>query len=133
MGDGVLLVEYHTKMNAMDPMNIEMLVNAVDIAESDGFKGIVIGNDASNCCAGASLGLALFAANLGAWKDLEDFITLGQETYQTLKYCEVPVVAASAGLCLGGGAEVLMHCDAVQAHAESVSYTHLTLPTNREV
>ena len=119
MGDEVLLVEYHTKMNAMDPMNIEMLVNAVDIAESDGFKGIVIGNDASNFCAGANLGLALFAANLGAWKDLEDFITLGQETYQTLKYCEVPVVAASAGLCLGGGAEVLMHCDAVQAHAES--------------
>ncbi|MBK11889.1 MAG: 3-hydroxyacyl-CoA dehydrogenase [Euryarchaeota archaeon] len=119
MGDEVLLVEYHTKMNAMDPMNIEMLVNAVDIAESDGFKGIVIGNDASNFCAGANLGLALFAANLGAWKDLEDFITLGQETYQTLKYCDVPVVAASAGLCLGGGAEVLMHCDAVQAHAES--------------
>ena len=100
MGDEVLLVEYHTKMNAMDPMNIEMLVNAVDIAESEGFKGIVIGNDASNFCAGANLGLALFAANLGAWKDLEDFITLGQETYQTLKYCDVPVVAASAGLCL---------------------------------
>ena len=119
MGDDVLLVEYHTKMNAMDPMNIEMLVNAVDIAESDGFKGIVIGNDASNFCAGANLGLALFAANLGAWKDLEDFITLGQDTYQTLKYCDVPVVAASAGLSLGGGAEVLMHCDAVQAHAES--------------
>ncbi|MFL2980026.1 MAG: 3-hydroxyacyl-CoA dehydrogenase/enoyl-CoA hydratase family protein [Candidatus Thalassarchaeaceae archaeon] len=119
MGDEVLLVEYHTKMNAMDPMNIEMLVNAVDIAESDGFKGIVIGNDASNFCAGANLGLALFAANLGAWKDLEDFITLGQDTYQTLKYCDVPVVAASAGLSLGGGAEVLMHCDAVQAHAES--------------
>ena len=119
MGDKVLLVEYHTKMNAMDPMNIEMLVNAVDIAESDGFKGIVVGNDASNFCAGANLGLALFAANLGAWKDLEDFITLGQDTYQTLKYCDVPVVAASAGLCLGGGAEVLMHCDAVQAHAES--------------
>ena len=119
IGDEVLLVEYHTKMNAMDPMNIEMLVNAVDIAESEGFKGIVIGNDASNFCAGANLGLALFAANLGAWKDLEDFITLGQETYQTLKYCDVPVVAASAGLCLGGGAEVLMHCDAVQAHAES--------------
>ena len=77
MGDEVLLVEYHTKMNAMDPMNIEMLVNAVDIAESEGFKGIVIGNDASNFCAGANLGLALFAANLGAWKDLEDFITLG--------------------------------------------------------
>ena len=118
-GDGVLLVEYHTKMNAMDPMNMEMLLNAVDLAESEDYKGIVIGNDATNFCAGANLGLALFAANLAAWKDLEDFIGLGQDTYQTLKYCEVPVVAASAGLCLGGGAEVLMHCDAVQAHSES--------------
>lgn len=119
IGDEVLLVEYHTKMNAMDPMNMEMLLNAVDMAESEEYKGIVIGNDASNFCAGANLGLALFAANLAAWKDLEDFIGLGQDTYQTLKYSEVPVVAASAGLCLGGGAEVLMHCDAVQAHSES--------------
>ena len=105
--------------NAMDPMNMEMLLNAVDLAESEDYKGIVIGNDATNFCAGANLGLALFAANLAAWKDLEDFIGLGQDTYQTLKYCDVPVVAASAGLCLGGGAEVLMHCDAVQAHSES--------------
>ena len=118
-GEGVLLVEYHTKMNAMDPMNMEMLLNAVDMAESEGYKGIIIGNDASNFCAGANLGLALFAANLAAWKDLEDFIGLGQDTYQTLKYCEVPVVAAPSGLCLGGGAEVMMHCDAVQAHSES--------------
>ena len=119
MGDQVLLVEYHTKMNAMDPMNMEMLLNAVDMAENEGWKGVVIGNDAANFCAGANLGLALFAANLAAWKDLDDFIGLGQDTYQTLKYSEVPIVAASAGLCLGGGAEVLMHCDAVQAHSES--------------
>jgi 3-hydroxyacyl-CoA dehydrogenase len=119
MGDEILLVEYHSKMNAMDPMNIEMLVNAVDIAESGGWKGIVIGNDAANFCAGANLGLVLFAVNLAAWKDVEDFIAAGQDTYQALKYCEVPVVAASTGMCLGGGAEVLMHCDAIQAHAES--------------
>ncbi len=119
MGEQVLLVEYHTKMNAMDPMNMEMLLNAVDMAESGNWKGVVVGNDATNFCAGANLGLALFAANLAAWKDLDDFIALGQDTYQTLKYSEVPIVAASAGLCLGGGAEVLMHCDAVQAHSES--------------
>ena len=74
MGDEILLVEYHSKMNAMDPMNIEMLVNAVDLAESEGWKGIVIGNDGSNFCAGANLGLVLFAVNLAAWKDVEDFI-----------------------------------------------------------
>ena len=119
MGDEILLVEYHSKMNAMDPMNIEMLINAVDLAESEGWKGIVIGNDGSNFCAGANLGLVLFAVNLAAWKDVEDFIAAGQDTYQAVKYCEVPVVAASAGMCLGGGAEVLMHCDAIQSHAES--------------
>jgi len=118
-GDGVLLVEYHSKMNAMDPMSMEMLITAVDLAENEGWRGILIGNDGKNFCAGANLGLALFAANLGAWKEVEQFIALGQQAYQTLKYAEVPVVAAAAGMCLGGGCEVLMHVDAVQAHAES--------------
>ena len=119
MGDDVLLVEYHSKMNAVDPFIVEMLVDAVDMAESGDWKGIVIGNDGSNFSAGANLGLVLFAVNLAAWKDVEDFIAAGQDAYQAVKYCEIPVVAASAGMCLGGGAEVLMHCDAVQAHSES--------------
>ncbi len=119
MGDGILLVEYHSKMNAVDPMIIEMLSKAVDMAESEGWKGIVIGNDGSNFSAGANLGLVLFAVNLAAWKEVEGFIEAGQLAYKKLKYCNVPVVAASAGLCLGGGAEVLMHCDAIQSHSES--------------
>ena len=118
-GDGVLLVEYHSKLNAMDPNSMEMLMTAVDIAENEGWKGILIGNDGSHFCAGANLGLALFAANLGAWKEVDQFIKLGQDAYQTLKYAEVPVVAAAAGMCVGGGCEVLLHCDAVQAHSES--------------
>ncbi len=118
-GDGVLLVEYHSKMNAMDPNSMEMLLAAVDRAESDGWKGILIANDGKNFCAGANLGLALLAANLGAWKEIEEFIALGQEAYSALKYAEVPVVAASTGMCLGGGCEILMHVDGVQAHAES--------------
>ena len=118
-GDGVLLVEYHSKLNAMDPMSMEMLLTAVDIAENEGWKGILIGNDGSHFCAGANLGLALFAANLGAWKEVEQFISLGQDTYQALKYAEVPVVAAATGMCVGGGCEVLLHVDAVQAHSES--------------
>ena len=118
-GDGVLLVEYHSKMNAMDPFSMEILQNAVYLSEEDDWKAIVIANDGKNFSAGANLGLALFAANLGAWKDVENFIVLGQETYQELKYAPVPVVAASTGVCVGGGCEVLMHCDAVQAHSES--------------
>jgi 3-hydroxyacyl-CoA dehydrogenase len=98
---------------------MEILLTAVDMAEYGDWKGILIANDSNNFCAGANLGLALFGANLAAWKDVEDFIALGQEAYQALKYAEVPVVAASTGVCVGGGAEVLLHCDAVQAHSES--------------
>jgi 3-hydroxyacyl-CoA dehydrogenase len=119
MGDDVLLVEYHSKMNAMDPLSMEMLLSAVEEAESGDWKGIVIGNDGQHFCAGANLGLALFAANLGAWKEIEQFIQLGQDAYMALKHCNVPVVSASTGMCVGGGCEVLLHSDAVQAHAES--------------
>lgn len=119
MGDDILLVEYHSKMNAVDPFIIEMLVDAVDMAEFGDWKGIVIGNDGSNFSAGANLGLVLFAVNLASWNEVEGFISAGQDAYQALKYCEVPVVAASTGMCLGGGAEILLHCDAIQAHSES--------------
>ena len=119
MGDDILLVEYHSKMNAVDPFIVEMLVDAVDLAESEGWRGIVVGNDGSNFCAGANLGLVLFAVNLAAWKDVEDFIQAGQDAYSLIKYCEIPVVAAPAGMCLGGGAEILMHCDSLVAHCES--------------
>jgi len=106
-------------MNAMDPLSMEIILTAVDMADFGDWKGILIANDGKNFCAGANLGLALFAANLAAWTELEEFIGLGQEAYQALKYAEVPVVAASTGVCVGGGAEVLLHCDAVQAHSES--------------
>lgn len=119
-GDGILLLEYHSKLNAMDPNSMNMILSIVDLAESDKqWRGIVIANDSNNFCAGANLGLALFAANLGAWKELEGFIALGQEAYQALKYSKVPIVAAAAGMCLGGGCEILLHVDAVQAYSES--------------
>ena len=117
--DGVLLVEFHSKMNALDPLIMEILLAAVDISEGDEWRGILIANDSPNFCAGANLGLALFAANLGAWSTLEEFIALGQETYQSLKYSEVPVVSAASGMCLGGGCEILLHSDGVVAHSES--------------
>lgn len=117
--DGVLLVEFHSKMNALDPLIMEILLAAVDISEGDEWRGILIANDSANFCAGANLGLALFAANLGAWSTLEEFIALGQDTYQALKYAEVPVVSAASGMCIGGGCEILLHSDGVVAYAES--------------
>ncbi len=118
-GDDVLLVEFHSKLNTMDPLSMQMLQRAIDLATADSKRGIVIGNDGQHFCAGANLGLGLLAANLGAWDQGVEFVQLGQRTYMALKNCGVPVVAAATGMCVGGGCEILMHCDAVQAHAES--------------
>ena len=66
-----------------------------------------------------NLGLALDAANLALWPVLEETVALGQNVLRALKYAPFPVVGAPSGLALGGGCEVLLHCDAVEAHAES--------------
>lgn len=124
IGDGVVCLEYHSKMNTVDPLIFDMMDKAVEtITSNDDFKGLVIYNDADNFCAGANIGLALFSANVAAFKMLEDFVKRGQDTYMKLKYAPFPVVAAPSGLALGGGCEILLHSDAVQAHIET--YTGL--------
>ncbi len=117
IGDGILCIEYTSKMNTMDQLSFEMINTAIEKVK-EGFKGLVIANDADNFCAGANIGIALFIANTASWKTLEDFIKQGQTTYMALKYAPFPVVAAPTGLALGGGCEVLLHSDAVQAHIE---------------
>jgi 3-hydroxyacyl-CoA dehydrogenase len=79
----------------------------------------VIYNEGEQFSAGANLGLVMFATNLAAWSQLEAMLREGQETYQALKSAPFPVIGAPSGLALGGGCELLLHCDAVQAHAES--------------
>jgi 3-hydroxyacyl-CoA dehydrogenase len=86
-------------------------------------KAMVIYNEGTNFSAGANLGLAVFAANIAAWPQIEQLIAGGQATYKALKYAPFPTVGAPSGLALGGGCEVLLHCSAVQAHAET--YTGL--------
>jgi 3-hydroxyacyl-CoA dehydrogenase len=118
VGDGVLCVEFHTKMNAIDPDVLAMLRGAVD-AVREHHRALVIYNEGSNFSAGANLGLALFAANTAAWEQIEKMVREGQETYAALKYAPFPVVGAPSGMALGGGCEVLLHCDAVVAHGET--------------
>ena len=79
----------------------------------------MIYNEGSNFSLGANLGLALFAANIAAWGEIDKSIAAGQKTYKALKYAPFPVVAAPAGMALGGGCEIVLHADAVQAHAET--------------
>ena len=118
VGDGVAALEFHTKMNALDADSLALAARAIGLVR-ERFKALVIYNEGENFSAGVNLGLALFAVNLAAWPLIEDLVKSGQETFQALKYAPFPVVGAPSGLALGGGCEVLLHCDAVQAHAES--------------
>jgi 3-hydroxyacyl-CoA dehydrogenase len=118
IGDGVVCLEVHTKMNTMDPEVFKIMAKAVEIVPKN-HKALVVYNEGSHFSAGANLGLAMFAANVGAWPMIEDMVAEGQKVYTALKRAPFPVVAAPSGLALGGGCEILLAADAVQAHAES--------------
>ncbi|PPR78712.1 MAG: putative 3-hydroxyacyl-CoA dehydrogenase [Alphaproteobacteria bacterium MarineAlpha2_Bin1] len=117
IGDGVACLEFHSKMNAVDNDTLLMVKEAAKL-DKKGFKALIIGNDSSNFSAGANIGMALFAANLAMWPLLEQTFKEGQSAYSALKYSPIPVVAAPAGMSLGGGCEVCLHADFVNAHSE---------------
>lgn len=118
LGDGVLCVEFHSKMNIIGGDTIEMLQIGVREA-SKGFAALVVGNDAPNFSAGANLMLVLLEAQNENWEDIEATIRAFQQANMALRYADVPVIAAPAGLTLGGGCEVAMHADRIQAAAET--------------
>lgn len=118
IGDGVACFEFTSKMNALDPDIMDLLGKSIRRVKKD-FKALVIYNEGSNFSVGANLGLALFAANIAAWTEIEAMVANGQATYRALKYAPFPVVAAPSGMALGGGCEILLHSDAIQAHAET--------------
>ncbi|MFT6396129.1 MAG: 3-hydroxyacyl-CoA dehydrogenase [Bradymonadia bacterium] len=119
MGDDIMCVEFHTKMNAIDDDIIKMLNTAIDEAEKN-FKGIVIGNDGKEAySAGANIGALLMGAKMGAWDMVENMVGGFQKVNQRLRYSSIPVVTAPGGLALGGGCEVSMAGNAVQAKAET--------------
>jgi 3-hydroxyacyl-CoA dehydrogenase len=118
VGDGVAALEFHTKMNALDDQVVALINEAIPIVR-ERFKALVVYNEASNFSAGANLGAAMFAVGAGLWDMVEASVKGGQQAYKALKYAPFPVVSAPAGLALGGGCEILLHSDAVQAHAET--------------
>ncbi len=102
LGDDVLGVEFHSKMNAIGGDTIQMLQAGVKEASSR-FRALVVGNDAPNFSAGANLMLLLLEAQEGNWDEIDLMVRAFQGATMALKYADVPVVVAPAALTLGGG------------------------------
>lgn len=118
LGDGVLCLEFHSKLNAIDSDIVAMMFRAVERAESEGVA-LVIGNDnPDKFCAGANLFAVLVALGQNNYAALGDMVTQFQNACMRTRYARVPVVAAPFGLALGGGAEIVLGCQNVRANAE---------------
>lgn len=118
LGDGIINLEWSTKMNTIGGEVISGINKAIDIAEKE-YKGLVISNDGENFSAGANVGLIFMMAVEQEYDELDFAIRAFQNTMMRLRYSSIPVVAAPHGLTLGGGCELSLHADKVIAHAET--------------
>jgi 3-hydroxyacyl-CoA dehydrogenase len=118
LGDGVLCLEFHSKMNTIGG-DIVQMVHAGLKALGENFDAMVIGNQASNFCVGANLMLILAAIQEGDWDEVDLAVRAFQNANMALKYAPKPVVAAPFGMTLGGGTEVCLHATRVRAAAET--------------
>lgn len=119
MGDGVLCFEFRSKANVIGEGILRGINESIRIAEEDGWKGLVIGNQSTNFSVGANLMLIGMMAFQEEWDELDGAVRLFQQTSMRCRYSTIPVVAATQGYVFGGGCEFSMHCDAIAAAAES--------------
>lgn len=120
LGDGVALLEFRSKMGTLGEGVMRMIRTAVERVDRDARAGLVISHDDPRAfSAGANLVATLTAAREGRWDELEQSVRFFQETVTGLRKAPFPVVVAPFGLTLGGGAEITLHADRVQAHAET--------------
>ena len=118
LGDGVLNVEFHTKMNTIGQGVLEGLNKAMDMAEAD-YAAVIISSEGEHFSAGANVGMIYMLAIEQEWEDLDLAVQWFQKTTMRLRYSPVPVITAPHGMVLGGGCEICMHSDKVIAHAET--------------
>lgn len=117
LGDGILNLEFHTKMNTIGGEVIEGINKAIDIAERE-YKGLVISNEGANFSAGANIAMIFMMAVEHELDELNALIKFFQNTMMRLRYSSIPVIAAPHGMALGGGCELCFHADKVVAHSE---------------
>ena len=118
LGDGVLCVEFHSKMNAIGGDTIQMLHAGLKEASAN-FAALVVGNEGEHFSAGANIMLLLLEAQEENWDEVDLMVRAFQGATMALRYAEVPVIVAPASLAIGGGCEIVLHADRVQAAAES--------------
>ncbi len=118
LGDGIINLEFHTKMNTIGGGVIEGINKALDLAENE-YKGLVISNTGDNFSAGANVGMIFMMAVEQDFDELNFAVKTFQDTMMRVRYANAPVVVAPHQLTLGGGCELTMHADKVVAHAES--------------
>ncbi|MEY3412832.1 MAG: 4-enzyme protein: 3-hydroxyacyl-CoA dehydrogenase [Bacteroidota bacterium] len=118
IGDGVLNLEFHSKMNTLGSEVVEGINKSIAIAEKD-FAGLVIGNEGPNFSAGANLAMLLMYAIEQEYDEIDLMIRTFQNTMMRARYSSIPVVVAPHGLTLGGGCELSLHADRVQIAAET--------------
>jgi 3-hydroxyacyl-CoA dehydrogenase len=119
IGDGVLCLEFTSKMNSIGEGILRGIQESIRIAEEDGWKGLVIGNNEQNFSVGANLMLIGMFAFQQQFDELNMAVKLFQDTTMRCRYSSIPVVAATQGYVFGGGCETLMHCDGGAVAAES--------------
>ena len=118
IGDGILNIEFHTKMNSIGGEVLQGLNKVIDLAE-EGYKGVVISNNGGNFSAGANVGMIFMLAVEQEWEELDAAVKYFQDTMMRMRYSGIPVVAAPHNMALGGGCELCLHADKVIAHAET--------------
>ena len=118
LGDGVVCLEMHTMRQAITPVFTQFIFEALEEARKN-YVGMVVGNQEGNFCVGANVGLVMMAAQSGEWEMLNNSVKEFQDALMALKYAPIPVVAAPYQMTLGGGMEICLHCDRIQAAAET--------------